>query len=67
MTCLILTCSVRIKSNKTYKYGVTVFDIRHMPQGMGTWPAAWTVQENGWPNYGEIDILEGVNDVSPNG
>ena len=37
-----------------------------MPQGCGTWPAIWEVREDGWPNYGEVDILEGVNDVSPN-
>jgi hypothetical protein len=56
-----------------------------MPQGCATWPAAWEVREDGWPNYGEVgyyflflgpmkcllkrgkvDIIEGVNDVSPN-
>lgn len=42
------------------------FDIRHMPQGCATWPAVWEVREDGWPNYGEVDIVEGVNDVSPN-
>jgi hypothetical protein len=38
-----------------------VFNIRHMPQGCGTWPADWTVGGD-WPWDGEIDILEGVND-----
>ncbi|KAF8152573.1 glycoside hydrolase family 16 protein [Crassisporium funariophilum] len=58
--------SVRIKSKKTYEKHVVIFDIRHMPQGCGTWPAIW---ENGvlpWPQGGEIDILEGINDQGPN-
>jgi len=58
--------SVRIQSNKQYVAGSTViWDIRHMPEGCGTWPAAWTVGGD-WPNNGEIDVVEGVNNVSPN-
>jgi hypothetical protein len=37
-----------------------------MPEGKGTWPALWETAENNWPNLGEVDIVEGVNDVSPN-
>ncbi|KAF5313915.1 hypothetical protein D9619_013046 [Psilocybe cf. subviscida] len=58
--------SVRIKSQKTYTTHVAVFNLRHMPQGCGTWPAIWETQESGWPAGGEVDILEGVNDQSPN-
>lgn len=58
--------SVRIRSVKTYTTHVSIFDIRHMPQGCGTWPAAWETNESDWPNGGEVDILEGVNDQSPN-
>ncbi|TCD62940.1 hypothetical protein EIP91_006203 [Steccherinum ochraceum] len=70
--------SVRIKSVKTYDKHVTVFDIKHMPEGCGTWPAAWETTENGWPNSGEVDIepcicfvsglnrVEGVNGKGPN-
>ncbi|KAK7692230.1 hypothetical protein QCA50_003855 [Cerrena zonata] len=47
--------SVRIHSNKKYTTHVSVFDIRHMPQGCGTWPAAWEVGDD-WPNQGEVDI-----------
>lgn len=32
------------------------YDIRHMPQGCGTWPAAWEVGQN-WPAQGEVDIV----------
>ncbi|KZT36648.1 endo-1,3(4)-beta-glucanase [Sistotremastrum suecicum HHB10207 ss-3] len=58
--------SVRIRSVNTYTTHVAVFDIRHMPQGCSTWPAAWETNESDWPNGGEADIVEGVNDVSPN-
>ncbi|CAL1706208.1 unnamed protein product [Somion occarium] len=60
--------SVRIRSVKTYTTHVTVFDIRHMPQGCGTWPAAWEIGDD-WPNLVENPTyyrLEGVNDQSPN-
>ncbi|RPD81602.1 2 beta-glucanase [Lentinus tigrinus ALCF2SS1-7] len=58
--------SVRIKSNNAYNTHVSVYDIRHMPQGCATWPAAWEVDEASWPAEGEIDILEGTNDIEPN-
>ncbi|TFK71165.1 hypothetical protein BDN72DRAFT_937192 [Pluteus cervinus] len=58
--------SVRIRSKKVYTTHVAVFDVRHMPQGCGTWPAIWETNEAVWPNGGEIDIVEGVNDQSPN-
>lgn len=36
-----------------------------MPQGCGTWPAVWELGPD-WPADGEVDIVEGVNDVVPN-
>lgn len=58
--------SVRIRSNKVYTTHVAVFNMRHMPEGCGTWPAVWETNESNWPNGGEIDIMEGVNNQSPN-
>lgn len=57
--------SFRLQSNAQYTTHVAIFDIAHMPQGCGTWPAVWEVGGN-WPNEGEVDILEGVNNQSPN-
>ncbi len=59
--------SVRLTSNKSYQAGtLVVLDVAHMPGGIcGTWPAFWTVGPN-WPNEGEIDIIEGVNDQQQN-
>ncbi|KAI0051465.1 glycoside hydrolase family 16 protein [Auriscalpium vulgare] len=57
--------SFRIQSNNAYGTHVSVFNVQHMPQGCATWPAIWEVAPN-WPNGGEVDILEGVNDQSPN-
>ncbi|KAI0961078.1 hypothetical protein AcV7_000274 [Taiwanofungus camphoratus] len=48
--------SVRLKSNAQYTTHVVVFDIRHMPQGCATWPAAWETDDTNWPSAGEVDI-----------
>jgi hypothetical protein len=57
--------SFRIRSNKEYKDGVMVFNMRHMPQGCATWPAVRTLGTH-WPTSGGlIDMLEGVNDLTP--
>jgi len=52
--------SVRISTKATYRYGLFIMDLSHMPTGCGTWPAWWLVGPN-WPSGGEIDIIEGVN------
>jgi len=57
--------SIRISTKKTYNGGLFVLDLGHMPTGCGTWPAFWTCGP-GWPNGGEIDIIEGVNTQAKN-
>jgi hypothetical protein len=52
--------SVRLTSQKTFNSGLFIIDLTHMPTGCATWPAFWTVGP-GWPNNGEIDIIEGIN------
>nr|GAT50274.1 glycoside hydrolase family 16 protein [Mycena chlorophos] len=54
--------SVRIRTNAAYTTHAAVFDVEHMPQGCGTWPAIWETNESNWPAGGEVDIVEGVND-----
>lgn len=58
--------SVRITSTQSYDKGLFILDLDHMPGGIcGTWPAFWLVGPD-WPNNGEIDIIEGVNDQTNN-
>ncbi|KAH7344535.1 putative laminarinase [Rhizoctonia solani] len=58
--------SVRIQSKKQWTTHVEILDVRHMPQGCGSWPAYWTTNTANWPAGGEVDIIEGVNDQAPN-
>ncbi|KAH8166553.1 hypothetical protein CIB48_g1705 [Xylaria polymorpha] len=53
--------SVRVESKRQYNNGLFIFDVKHTPYGCGTWPALWLVDPNNWPDHGEIDVMEAVN------
>jgi beta-glucanase (GH16 family) len=57
------SASLHTKDTATWTYGR--IEVRaKLPQGVGTWPAIWTlgvnIDEVGWPACGEIDIMEHV-------
>jgi len=56
--------SIRISSKRAFDESVIILDLAHMPHGCGTWPAFWTLSQQGpWPAGGEIDIIEGVHEA----
>ena len=58
--------SVRISSQTAYDEAIFVLDLGHMPAGCATWPAFWTLSQQGpWPAGGEIDIIEGTRPPIP--
>ncbi|KAJ3563751.1 hypothetical protein NP233_g8741 [Leucocoprinus birnbaumii] len=57
--------SVRISTKQSWNAGLFIADFAYMPFGCSVWPAYWSVGPN-WPNAGEIDILEGVNNQTNN-
>lgn len=60
--------SVRLSSLQTFNHALLLLDIQHMPAPVcGTWPALWLLGSAApWPQAGEIDILENVNDATTN-
>ncbi|KAI5449057.1 hypothetical protein NCC49_005361 [Naganishia albida] len=58
--------SVKLYSKNFYKPGtVWVMDASHVPVGCSVWPALFT-QGTNWPEHGEIDIFEVVNNENAN-
>lgn len=59
--------SVRMEASETFNRSLIVADIYHMPGGCGVWPAFWLLGTGlPWPQAGEIDVLEGINDQALN-
>mmetsp|Transcript_19547 Transcript_19547/g.29286 ORF Transcript_19547/g.29286 Transcript_19547/m.29286 type:complete len:452 (-) Transcript_19547:86-1441(-) len=56
--------SIRLEGKTRFDRGLFILDLRHMPSGAGVWPAFWLTDEQNWPNNGEIDIVEGINNQS---
>ncbi|KAG9119430.1 hypothetical protein FRC07_005550 [Ceratobasidium sp. 392] len=61
--------SIKINSTATFGKGsLVIMDAWHMPYGCSVWPAFWSQGSpaDEWPKFGEIDIFEGVNQVTTN-
>lgn len=56
--------SVRITSKDTWDNGLFIFDVIHTPYGCATWPALWLSDVPNWPEHGEIDVMENVNQAT---
>ena len=61
--------SARMTTKNLFQFTYGKVQVRaKLPQGQGTWPAIWMLGSNidavGWPNCGEIDIME-HGDIRP--
>ena len=49
--------SAMIQTKESFQYGR--FEARmKLPDAEGTWPAFWLVNDDQWPDFGEIDVME---------
>ena len=62
-SCKYTSARLITKGNFDFKYGRFEARIK-IPQGQGVWPAFWLLGSNidsvGWPECGEIDIMENI-------
>lgn len=55
--------SAKLRTKKAWTYFLMAMKYDHLPFGCGVWPSLWTTSpEEAWPNGGELDILEYVNE-----
>lgn len=59
------TGAIQTKDKFSFKYGKIEVKAKFTKAGQGGWPAIWLMPQNevypGWPNAGEIDIMERLN------
>lgn len=60
---------ITTENKYNFKYGKIEARIK-LPKGQGMWPAFWMLGQNihkvGWPQCGEVDIMEQINDEGKN-
>ncbi len=56
-----ISCRLNTKGKVEFTYGTAAARIK-MTEGKGLWPAWWLLGNGGWPQTGEIDIMEFVGE-----
>jgi hypothetical protein len=57
--------SIRLRGKSLMRENrLAIIDVRDFPSGPHVWPAWWFVGNGGWPQGGEIDVLEYAMDAS---